>query len=112
MCNGKKKKIIIPISNAVKLVYVLLNPYLKCHLSSVFTTLILWRERNKNDRTFNNITHVVYHCVYNSYLNIHYWTTQVFDRERMCISEDDDNYMQHISLIAEDHKKGNADWEE
>lgn len=70
----------------------------------------IWRERN--DWTFNNIIHTVDHYTYNSYLDFHYWAGQLSERKTVSISEDDDNYMHDISLIPEDHQRGNADWEE
>lgn len=71
---------------------------------------MIWRERN--DRTFNDTPHNFSCCIFSTYLHIIHWTGKLGDREMVCISDDDNNYVHDNSVMAQEHREGDLDREE
>lgn len=54
-----------------------------------------------NGRIFENTTHTVDSCVFRINTDILFWIGLFSDREKICVLEDDDTYLQDFSPVAE-----------
>lgn len=54
----------------------------------------------------NNTTHNVDCYSFSIYFYIIHWTGQFSDRRRLCIFEDEDNFVYDISSMSEKHRGG------
>lgn len=62
----------------------------------------IWSEWNNN--LFNNTSHSTNWCIISTYHDITHWAGKFSDRERVCNSEDDDNYLLDNSPVVEGHQ--------
>lgn len=49
--------------------------------------------KERNERIFKYKSHTVYGCIFRTYLDVSFLTDQLSDKERLCISEDNVNYL-------------------